>query len=368
MRKMIIISLLVFISCLSVAQQNTFSKEAELQRFVERGGKFEETSPNIYKLTYPDGLSRVYNLNSKENRIENLEGVDATIINLWEIDTTLYANLFSFWQKVDIANNRLLPLFVDDLNFNKLPELYGFSDKNGYPVPLRAGPVEIFELNNNGVFDSVYAYDSTTVFVLGMGDIHGTGGKEIFLRSRSSLNGDVYRSDTIGTLPTSFDFIFYYEPNQINNMTFGDFNKNGITDCAFVEGAGGQEVFIAEYQDSINNFSTVFHYQRNDQTEFSGFAINDFDQDTHTELVFGTGAGNIFVIENSGLNNYKLIWQYPFPTYNAFMKTATEDIDKNGKDEFWIGGQDFVEGITRFQCYEMVGDNSYEQVAMIEIR
>jgi hypothetical protein len=50
------------------------------------------------------------------------------------------------------------------------------------------------------------------------------------------------------------------------------------------------------------------------------------------------------------------------------MKTITNDIDSNGKPEFWIGGQDFVEGITRFQCYEANGNNSYEQVASIELR
>ncbi|MEJ2105464.1 MAG: hypothetical protein P8X47_12960, partial [Ignavibacteriaceae bacterium] len=151
-------------------------------------------------------------------------------------------------------------------------------------------------------------------------------------------------------------------------MTFGDFDKNGITDCAFVEGAGGQEAFIAEYNDSINNFSTVFHYFTTGQTEFSGFAIGDFDKDNLTELVFGTGQGEIFLIENTGINSYEIFWREPFSTYNAYMKTATNDIDENGKPEFWIGGQDFVEGISRFQCYEANGNNSYEQVAMIEIR
>lgn len=305
---------------------------------------------------------------AKKNILEYYDSIDTTIINVWEIDTTMYADRFSFWQNVDIANNRLLPVFVDDLNFNNLPELYGYSEENKYPAPPHSGPVEIYELNKEGIFDSVFAYDSTTVFVHGLGDIHGTGGKEIFMRSRASLNGDIYRSGTPRTLPTSFDFTFYYEPNQLNNMTFGDFDKNGITDCAFVEGAGGQEAFIAEYNDSINNFSTVFHYFTTGQTEFSGFAIGDFDKDNLTELVFGTGQGEIFLIENTGINSYEIFWREPFSTYNAYMKTATNDIDENGKPEFWIGGQDFVEGISRFQCYEANGNNSYEQVAMIEIR
>jgi len=367
MKKIIIISLLVFISCLVVAQQNTFNKETELQRFVERGGKVEEISPNIYKLTYPDGLSRVYNLSRKENKNEKLEGVDETIINIWEIDTTKYADMFSFWQKVDIANIRWDPLIVDDLNFNKLPELYGFSERHRYPAPPTVGPVEIYELNDEGVFDSVFAYDSTTIFVHGMGDVHGTGGKEIFMRSRSSLNGDFYRSDTIGALPTSFDFVFYYEPNQIMNMTFGDFDKNGITDCAFVDMSNPSSVIIGEFRDSINNFITNYQLVTEGDVP-QGFAIDDFDQDRKTDLVVGTLDRLIYVFENQAINTYDRVWYGWFSTPNAYMNTETNDIDRNGKPEFWIGGQNFVDGISRFQCYEAVGDNSYEQVATIEIR
>ncbi len=360
--------LVCVLSAIANAQQNNFNKEYELQKFVERGGKYEETSPNIYKLSYPDGLSKIYNLNCI-NKIDNENvGVETTIINVWEIDTTLYKNKFSFWQKVDIANIFSYPTFVADLNFNGLPELYGFSDRYRYPAPPQAGPVEIYELNEEGKFDSVFAFNSTSVFVHGLGDVHGTGKKEIYLRTRSEPNGDIYRSDTLGVLPTSYDFTFYYEPNQLNNMTFGDFDKDGISDCAFVEGAGGQEMFIAEYRDSINNFQTVFHYQTTGQVEFSGFAISDFDEDNLTDLVFGTGHGEIYLIENIGNNYYENVWTGSFSTYNAFMKAATKDIDRNGKPEFWIGGQDFVEGITRFQCYEANGDNKYEQVALIELR
>ena len=57
-----------------------------------------------------------------------------------------------------------------------------------------------------------------------------------------------------------------------------------------------------------------------------------------------------------------------FRLYNAYMKTITNDIDGNGKPEFWIGGQDFESGITRFQCYEAIDDNSYKTVAVIELR
>ena len=358
--------LVCVLSAITIAQQNNFDKEYELQKFVERGGKYEETSPNIYKLTYPDGTSRTFNLNCKENVDHRLLNIDNTIINIWEIDTTRFADRFSFYQKVQVANSYWDPLFIDDLNNNGMPELYGYSDYSTVPIS-HIGPVKIFERNTAGIFENVFTYDTTTIFVQGMGDIHGTGGKEIYLRSRLASNGVVYKSDTIGTLPINFDFIFYYEPNQINDMTFGDFDQNGITECLFVDMNTPSRIIIGEFNQEINNFRTTFEYSTGFDTP-SGFAINDYDLDGKKELAIGTGDGNILIIENTDTNKYRVVWQNPFSTYNAYMKTTTNDIDKNGKLEFWIGGQDFEEGITRFQCYEANGNNSYEKVAMIELR
>ncbi len=366
MKKKIFIAIAFFISSLCLAQQNTFNKEAELYKFVDRGGKVEETSPNVYKLTYPDGLSRVFNLNRKENTNENLEGVDTTIINIWEIDTTKYAHKFSFWQKVGLVDDNFGTVIVEDLNNNGLPELYGYSKFSRTLVP-GAGPVEIYEMNNDGIYDSIFSYDSNTIFVQGMGDIQGTGCKEIHIRTRDTLNGKFYRGDSLDPLPVNFDFIFYYHPNQIHDMTFGDFDYNNVTDCAFVDGSNPSSVIISEYDKDQNNFVTKYQYIPEDDVP-SGFAIDDFDEDGKTELAFGTGNGNINIIENTKINTYEITWQDTFSTYNAYMKTATNDIDGNGKKEFWIGGQSHVQGISRFQCYESDGDDSYRQVAMIELR
>ena len=63
MKIVVFISFIVLLASISNAQQNSFNKEAELQRFVERGGKVTETAPNIYRLQYPDGTKRVFNFN-----------------------------------------------------------------------------------------------------------------------------------------------------------------------------------------------------------------------------------------------------------------------------------------------------------------
>lgn len=356
----IFISLMFLISSICIAQQSTFTKKVELQKFVERGGKVEETTINIYMLTYRLGETRVFNLNQKQNVVEQTTGINTTIINIWEIDTTLYSNKFSFWQRVELQNGNFLAPFIDDLNRNGRPEIYGFHHAE---APAK-GPVEVYEMDQQGKYKPLLAYsDSGTILVKAMGEINGRGEKEIYMHHNTIWNGVVYKSDSVGVLPTTFDFVFYHNANQINDMTFGDFNKNGITDCVFID---NPLLIIAEYNNSINNFQTVF--QIPDEFEASGFVVGDFDMDGQTELVYATGQGEIHIIEHRDANIYSENWQGIFPTFNAYMKTSSNDIDGNGKPEFWIDGQDFENGITRFQAYESISNNNYQEVAAIELR
>jgi hypothetical protein len=348
---------------------NTFNKQAELQRFVEQGGKVEEISSDVYRLTHRTGESRTFYLNSKENAFENNEPVDTTIINIWEIDTTKFAGMFTFWQMVEVANTNWASLPIEDLNKNNHPELYGYGN---IISPNFGGPVKIFERDIDGIYKEIFEYDSSTVYVKNISDINGTGNKEMFI---TAIEVDdsiynyyrVYSADSAGTLPTNFDFIFYYYGFQINHIEFGDWDNNGITDCAFVVGSGGTPRFIiAEFRDSINNFEEIFELITD--RDLSNIAIGDFNQDGKTELVVSTGPGNVYVIENVSENEYSLINQFTFPSPNSYRLTVTNDIDGNGKPEFWISGQNHSEGITIYQCYEADDDNSYKPVARIELR
>ncbi len=351
---------------------DTFNKEYELRKFVNQGGKVEEVSPDVYKLTNRVGESRTFYLDSKENVIKNSQPADTTIINIWEIDTTKFAGMFTFWQKVDVANISFwLPQPVEDLNDNGRPELYGYTNTADL-----AGPVKIFERNLNGIYQNIFSYDTLTAFVKGIADMNGDGNKEILLAKYGDggltyiWNYAIYTSDSTSELPITFDFTFYLDTLQIDNMAFGDWNDNGITDCAYTTDSGWDTTrfAIAEFRDSIHNFAEVFRFASVFESDLSGFAIDDFDQDGKIELVSSSGPGNVFVIENNDENEYSIVSQFPFPVPNTYMQTATKDIDGNGKPEFWIGGQDFEEGITVYQCYEANGDNSYKSVARIELR
>ena len=371
-RMKIILCCFLLFTPLVLSQQfkpyNSFNAQVELQKFIQQGGSVVEISPNIYMLTYLSGESRIFNFNKKVIDAQSRKNVDTTIINMWEIDSTKYCNKFNFWQRVEI-NNYFTPPFVDDLNRNGRPEIYG----RHHSDPYNWGPVEIYERNETGIYVPLYSYpDSGTWDVQAMGEIHGSGEKEIWMDHQDSLTGNgiiygvIYKSDTAEVLPTTFDFTFYYIPiGQLNYTTFGDFDKNGNTDAAFI--ADFSRIVISEYENNINNFATVFDTLFVDEA-ISGFTVGDFDMDGNTDLVVGTGMSKLYSIEVLKENLYEIVWQSNLSVYNAYMRAATNDIDGNGKPEFWIGGQDFPEGITRFQCFEAGGDNDYGTVAVIELR
>ena len=355
----------IFVFSISVAQVKTFDKADELQKFVERGGKYEETAPNIYKLTYRTGEIRVFNFNPAPKQTNFTANIDTTIINVWEIDTLLYYHKFSFWQRVDIVNSYQENVPLGDNNKNGRIELYGFGEVN-YPF---VGPVVIFEQDTQGIFRKIYSYDSNSVFVQGIGDVDSDGNNEIHLKVNDTLNGKFYGVDSLNALPTTLYFTFYHTPfSQINDMTFGDFDNDKITDCVYIEGAGVHKCIIGEYRESLKNFTTTFQFSDVEPGDFSGFGINDCDMDSKIELLLGTTMRKMFIIEAQGVNQYELIYEGIAPTYNAYMITQTNDIDKNGKPEFWIGGQDFGDGTSKIMCYEAEGDNSYAPVAYIELR
>ena len=258
-----------------------------------------------------------------------------------------------------LANSNQVRVPIEDINQNGLLEMFG---RTRVTFPL-GGQVDILEQNGQGIFQTVYSYDSTSIVIQAVGDINSDGTKEVYLRTSDTLSGKFYKADSLGAFPTSFDFIFYHTTTaQINEMTFGDFDKNGITDCAFQDWS----IFIATYNSSKNNFYEVDQFNFNNSA--AGFAIGDFDEDEKTDLVLGVGSQNVYLIEAEDTNLYSIVWRGQAPSVNPWMLTSTNDIDGNGKTEFWIGGQDFTTGISTFWCFESDGKNSYIPVAGIELR
>jgi len=362
MKTTIIIFTIILISRFSYSQQDKFNRELELQKFTEQGGKVEQVEPNIYKLTYRNGIARVFNFNFVSQNYNAQVNPNSTVINIWDLDTNKYSDMFTFWQKVELNNAYWAPIPIEDLNANNIPEMYGYSDVVN---PVIAGPVLIYERGLDGIFKKIYTYDDSTIYIHGIGDMNSDGKKDVFINTQYPGHSKVYLLDSLTSLSTKFSYYFYEDTLQINNVAFGDFDKNGINDIAFIKGAGMQTLAISEYRNSINNFIPVYEFTTIDQGDLSGFAVEDFDDDGKTELVLGGGFGKMLVIENSGDNLYDTTWSIDYPGWAAYMQTKTNDIDHNGKKEFWIGAEDLLNGNSVFHCFESTSDNNYNEVTSI---
>jgi hypothetical protein len=288
---------------------------------------------------------------------------------LTTIDTSLYYHKYSFLLEVRVGSYQTAPPLVGDINNNDLPEIYGLI-KN-YNTDFSNNTV--MEMNNVGSFDSVYSYDSTS---LGRSiyDIDKDGMDELFIRrfpDDTNYTGHswLYFSKTSdSSLATELSFVFYNN-NQHNDNTFGDWDGDEFTDQILI-GVSPHSIYFYEYIPLINNFESIYQYDllQND-LDHTGFVIGDFDQDGKTEFLAGGVNANVIAFENCGNDCYQPVWQGIVATNNAYLHTATNDLDGNGKPEVWIGGYHFQdsEAITRLTIFEAEGNNNYVAVGKIDI-
>jgi len=159
-----------FVCCLLFAVSNfSFAqntREEKLQQLKNREDiKVTEVEPNLLKLEYPNGKVMYKNIGdyqrpeSSMHYLEYSPTYDSTIIDLTNVDTTLYYQKYSFWQEVPVGNGINNFLLVGDVNNNNLSELYG--QMKDYTTDY--SDIVIFERNSQGGFDFVYSYDSTII-------------------------------------------------------------------------------------------------------------------------------------------------------------------------------------------------------------
>jgi hypothetical protein len=367
MKKYLIFSLLFSLCSLSVAQ---VTKEEKLQQLKSRTNlKVTEIEKDILKLESPNGKILYKNISNYQQSYSPT--YDSTIIDLTTIDTTLYYQKYKFWQEVPIHNWDFECLRIGDVNNNGKPELYGarkFFQSDFEPITL-------FELNNAEVFEDIFQYDS--VFIArSIHDVNRDGREEVLLTLPPLFGiGNQQRffskeNDT--SLATQLNFIFapYLYHHQLNDITLGNFDSDESTDLIFTR-FGQPDIHIFEYNPINNNFDSVYRFDVFEQPPWgnSGFSIGDFDLDGKTDMVFGTGKGAVYVIENEGDNQYTNSWAGSIDSYHAYVHTCSNDIDKNGKPEFWVLGDAYYSGTgtTRITIFETNADDSYNAVGRVDL-
>jgi Secretion system C-terminal sorting domain/FG-GAP-like repeat len=376
MKKIIVVFMLLVISSITIAQ---ISKDGKVEQLKNREDiKVTEVENDLLKIEYPNGKVMLKNIadyqypeSSIQHQVTYSPTFDSTIIDLTTIDTTLYYQKYSFWQEVPIHNWEFDHLMIGDVNKNEKPELYGARKF----FETEQEPTTVYELNSNGIFESIYQYDSVYIS-RSIYDVDNDGKEDVLLTLPPifgiTTQQRFFSKENDTTLATQLSFIFapYEYQSQLNDFVIDDLDDDKYSDLLFIR-SGEPDVHIFEYNPTENNFDSVYRFDVSEPPPWgtSGFSVGDFDIDGKTDMVFGTGRGVVYVLENEGDNQYTNSWNGNVETFNAYIHTWTHDVDKNGKPEFWVLGDGFFNGAstTRITLFETNGDNSYEAVGRIDL-
>jgi len=369
----------------SLTAQTTVNKEIGRLRQID-GYKVVNEENNRIKITSPLGNVSYYRVGSNEKNIipNNSPTYTVSATELLK-DTTDYK--YYFYQEIPLASGNDGPVF-GDVNRNGLYEYYGLKkDFNENYDDVRG--IYCYEEDENGMYKKLYQYDTPSFMARNIYDINRDKKPEIQLTSfyqyydtltnkTYPVHDQLFYSGDEYLIYPYFDYhVWEVVPNgndyvtstsQLDNWTFGDFDKDGITEAVFY--AIDEKVWIVKFNEEKNTFDSLvtflpWYYPEDYRIYVKGFTVGDFDMDGKTEIIYGGELGSIFIVENEDSNNYSISWSKNNGIDNSFFTAKTNDINGNGKPEFWVGGQDFPNLYSKLNCYETVGNNQYDQIYSI---
>ncbi len=337
----------------------------------------------VYKITDKrTGRSYFKNLGEyipKNNIKKTNSNIDTTIIYPDLVDTTQFDNMYKYFTTVPVGTSAPIPIIAGDINKNGRAELYG-ERYNSYQKINERGiyeynpNLELFEHKADLPWDSISTYrDFTQIY-----DINMDGIEEVFIAGGWQTIDSIpaisvartFKLSDSTNLPTEIDFD-YKQCNQMNDPLWGEYDKREGTDLFYCGESCDLRVAAARYNKSKNSAETVFVYHVPDDIFYlAGTSNGDIDDDGFADLGTGGLRGDIVVFEyQEDIENYKDVWHGDGGTFNVYIHFYTNDINKNGKKELWVGGAAFYDGIpkTRLTCLEATGNNQYEAVHVIDV-
>ena len=357
--KIFFICCLIFLLCILAFPQQ--SREEALQKIKSRQDLVvREVKKDLYKIEHIISGDAFLEDLSEQVTYTNTINTDSMVIEIFSIDTSLYSDMYLYWQSMDISN-AINGLLIADFNSNGLAELYG----NRTVYNSNSLSPGVFELNAVGTnLELIFDYPDTGSIPKAKYDIDNDGLTEILLKTWGIPFGAVFfKQPSLNSIPTLPNFI-YPKANRIQVMSpcFGDFDKDGKVEFAFT--GLGKTLYLAEFNPAITNFDSVFSFTISNY--IGGITVGDFDLDGNTDIITGDVKGGAHIVEVQGNNQYVNVWNDTVEVPNAYYSFATNDIDNNGRPEFWIGGKHWTIGII-LTCFEYVSNNIYVPKFKIKI-
>ncbi len=363
--KFIILILAVFM-LVYFSQPAQTEKQKEIERFANRQDvKITELEDNIIKIEYPaDGYTKIVDISDQGTFIEKATA-GTQVIDLINTPDSLFEYRYTFKNQLPIGQSHGNPLLFYDLDNNGKLDVAGLYDETLKETWLAQGG--ILELQDDSVFtlQHLTAITDSALSPLSITDVDRDGLIEINIKTVQHFRN--YEAVSQDSLPKEikFDHEMWQHSSEGSTELFTYFDSDSLLDVFYVGDdtldPRGHKLYIAEYDQSINNFIQKYRFPPQDWN-VTGVSIDDFDGDGYKESVTGSIHGDIYVIENNANDSYSNTFTSTVNTSNAYLNCATGDIDHNGKPEFFIGASSYWDGIggTMVFWFEASADNSYE--------
>jgi len=291
------------------------------------------------------GLSRVFSLRGpSEQQIRawaQARGIPILEIDPNTIDTSRFTGWYRHWTQIPLANSLLEAPVVADIDRNGRVEAYGLYHQFTSPEY----ETRIYEIDSTGAVSLAHNYGqprpgSSRLSV----DVDKDSLKEV-LFTFGGLYSD-YEQQSPHNLPNHLKFVHQQFTGNVGagftGIIVGDLDGDEFTDFLYVGSEpdpndstrGIVKEYVAEFDPKLNNFQRIWGAKLH--PNLAGFAVGDFDRDGKTEFVSSALFGNVYVAENTGNDQYEIVWQDSLPFVNVYYQTGG-DVDGDGKPEFFIG-------------------------------
>jgi len=329
------------------------------KRHLDKHYLIEYRQNNIVKITQREsGKFKYVNISDLGTKFDKI--TDDQVFDLINEDTTQYNWKYQRRSYIPVSSIYGYPLVIGDFNHNGKTDFAG-SYING-PGLSKSAIVELYE-------DTTYTvkiYTDSVENTLSETDVDKDGLTEINFRRNQWF--DNYECTNPDSFPDSlmFSHRMWEWSASVSGETFKDLDRDGITDVLYTGDdtlqPWGQKVYVAEYDTILKHFVQKFRYAPPEWNLYL-FSTGDFDEDGFQEFVTGTIHGDVYVWENTGNDSYQFVFGDTISAPNAYLTCATNDIDQNGRPEFFVGGSAYYYGIpaSRVYWFEADGNNHYRK-------
>jgi hypothetical protein len=341
-------------------------------RHLQQSYTVEEIEPNVLKITSREtGITRYVDISDHQFDSDN-PPPNVQVIDLINADTTLYNQKYIRQPEILLVGGGIgYPMVIDDFNNNGKID---FAGEYKIPINTELAEAAIAELQTDSTFLVRKIYRDTVIIPLAVTDVNSNGLIELNITDplltvggEAFVNYEQSHSDSFPNI-RRFTHRTWEFAGQIGSETFTELDNDIYPDVLY-KGTDSTvqccpQVFVAEYDPSSNNYVRRFGMIPSPDWRVSGFSVGDFDGDGFTEFITGSAGGHVYGIKNTGNDSYQQILHDTLSTPNAYMTNTTDDIDGNGKREFFVGGSAFYNGVpaSRIYWFETAGNNTYQKV------